>query len=130
MQEVTYTLTMFDLAGEKVTGKLTYGIVDDKKVSNAGELTALADSTDTQVSVFTVKGKFTSADILGDEVCEVSGGMYVSLLGPPLTTILIGRCGKMVTMQFNLVDSQGRNIGGAMLVDNSHPRCFLGTRLE
>ncbi len=131
MVNLIYNLSLYNLEGKKVTGVLNYGIADKDKMPDAikfTEINTLSSSDEiTSVDVIAAKGTFTSTEILGNELCEVNGCMFVSLVGPPLTTLLSGNCIKDIGMQFNLIDSPGKYIGGTLQVDNNEYWCFLGT---
>ena len=134
MASAIYKLSFYDLDGNQATGVLEYGIADMDEIPAAlglADMNALSASDNrTTLDIFAVKGKFTSVDILGSKPYEVAGIMFVSPLGPPLTTILTGNATKSIGMQFNLIDSPGTHIGGALQVDNDEYWCFLGVSIS
>lgn len=145
MASIIYQLTLYDQNGNEVPGSISYVITEGKttpaslteSVSSPAHALLEASSEDTLVTVYPVVGSLNAPELTGDAEYPIAGVMYVSLLGPPITTIFTGTKGDTsIGIQFNLLDSPGQQIGGALswypedFGSPLVPWCFLGTRAQ
>lgn len=143
MASIVYQLTLYDQNGNEVPGSISYAFAGGKTApaslteSAASPAHALlkASSEDTSVTIYPVVGTLSAPELTGDAEYPIAGVMYVSLLGPPITTIFTGTSGgTSIGIQFNLLDSPGQQIGGALswypegFGSPLVPWCFLGTQ--
>ncbi|THB65037.1 MAG: hypothetical protein D6B27_09340 [Gammaproteobacteria bacterium] len=113
MESITYNLILCDDEKNITEGVLTYSMQDSKSASATDEITKLAEKN-TEVSTFEIKGEITLPEITGSTAVEVSGMSYVSMMGPPISSILISQKQGILSMQFNIIDSPGTHIGGGL----------------
>jgi hypothetical protein len=143
MDPIVYQLTFHDPAGNEVAGTISYEIEISKtdaatlRSSAKHPALALAETSGqtTEVGVFPATGTLNARDLTGVVEYPLQGLVYVSLMGPPIATIFIGHAGSTsISAQFNLIDSPGEFIGGALswyptgFGGDFTPWCFLGTR--
>lgn len=143
MAPIVYQLTLYDQNGNEVSGSISYAIAEDGTAPAALKESATpptqalleASPSDTTVGTFPVVGTLNVPELTGSAEYPITGVMFVSLMGPPLTTIFTGeKRGTSINIQFNLIDSPGQYIGGALswypdgFGSDFVPWCFLGAQ--
>lgn len=138
MDSITYQLVLHNPTGRSMPGTLTYHYKDVQQIAHddAAKLLAMTGDQDTaEFSLFTVEGNLTIPAMLGLQPVKVTGLSFVSMMGPTLATIFTGSTViARLDMQFNLIESTGKYIGGGFNWQaegpgrGMQPWCFIGTQ--
>lgn len=139
MDSVTFQLMLHNPAGRSVPGTLSYHFRDLKR-SGHDALTELAtaavDRGTAEFSTFVVEGTFSAPALTGPLPIKIKGVSFVSMMGPTLATIFNGNSTiASLGLEFNLIDSGGKFIGGGLSwrpegPGSMQPWCFIGTQLD
>ena len=139
MDSVTFQLVLHNPTGRSVPGTLTYHFRDLKR-SGHDALTELAaaavDRGTAEFTTFVVEGTFSAPALTGPLPIKIKGVSYISMIGPTLATIFNGNSTiASLGLEFNLIDSGGRYIGGGLSwrpegPGSMQPWCLIGTQLD
>lgn len=114
---LSYDLILCDDSANIIKGSLEYSLINDKEISTekASVDTAAASQSTTEVGTFEVKGSIKLPEVTGEASVDVNGVAYVSMMGPPIATMLTAQIGmKLLSMEFNFIESNGVHIGGGL----------------
>lgn len=114
---ISYALTLCDDSENIIKGSLECSLINGKEIvkeQNNVDTAATSQST-TQVGTFEVKGTIKLPEITGEASVDVNGVAYVSMMGPPIATMLTAQIGmKILSLEFNFIESDGSHIGGGL----------------
>ncbi len=114
---ISYALTLCDDEGNLIKGSLEYSLIDGKDIATEKSTvdTAATSQSTTEVGTFQVKGSIKLPEVTGEASVDVNGVAYVSMMGPPIATMLTAQIGmKLLSMEFNFIESNGAHIGGGL----------------
>ncbi len=139
MDSVTFQLVLHNPAGRSVPGTLTYHVNDLKHGGHDGLSELAAASVDRGTAEFSTtvaEGTFSAPTLTGPVPIKINGVIFTSKKGPTLATIFTGTSTiASLGLEFNLIDSTGKYIGGGLSwrpegPNSQQPWCFIGTLLD
>ncbi len=132
---ISYALTLYNTAGKSITGNLSYSLKTDQITTPEKQnIASAATETTTQVSIFPITGTLELPELTGEASTPINGQAYVSEMGPTIASMITAQIGmKILSMEFNFIDSAGKNIGGGLNwqaepMQAGEAWCVLGAR--
>ncbi len=114
---LSYDLILCDDSENIIKGSFEYSLVNDKDIAigKGSEIESAAAESTTQVSTFQISGTIKIPGVTGTESMSVGGVAYVSMMGPPIASMVTAQDGtKLLAMEFNFIESDGAHIGGGL----------------
>lgn len=114
---LSYDLILCDDAENIIKGSFEYSLKDNNEISvdKDSKIETAASGSTTEVSTFEISGTIKVPEITGQNSTPVNGIAYVSMMGPPIASMVTAQVGmKLLSMEFNFIESNGIHIGGGL----------------
>lgn len=114
---LSYDLILCDDSENLIKGTFEYSLVNNKDIAieKGSGIESDGSNSTTEVSTFEITGTVKIPDITGENSIPVNGTAYVSMMGPPIASMVTAQVGmKLLAMEFNFIESDGAHIGGGL----------------